>query len=287
MNEKYFYIDAEKARGLLSQVKEMKAAKRGFDRQAYFIDEYAVLTTSQLKLRNVTTRDDDLAYFDELIQTLSGLQAQGVAVVPILGYAFEPESENGDGYIIQPRAKGSELYDDSVMKEFYVGKPNFSYLSSDADAKEYILSRTRLVSEIPQEHFDKFIHDCIVLIDNDILIDFMGKSNFFYDEAAGFQFIDLDSHTDYKYGLSDQKFGGKFICAYNGFVPCHFADGTKVSSALALDENALSALADADLQQLAQNNRIIFGKCKTAMLHNGISEEQMNDALEIIRLFGC
>jgi hypothetical protein len=208
MKEKYSYIEPEKARELLFQVKEMKAVKHGFDSHVYLIEEYAVLTTNRIKLRNVTTRDDDLAYFDELIKTLMSLSEQGIAVILILGYCFDPDSENGNGYIFQLRAKGDELYDDAVMIEYYVWaqkNPSSVYLSSDTDAKEYILSRTNFISKVPQKHFDKFISDIIVLFDEDILIDFNGKSNFFYDDTAGFQFIDLDSHTDYKYGLTEHK----------------------------------------------------------------------------------
>lgn len=191
MEEKYFYIEPETARALLSQMKEMKAAKRGIDKHAYLIDEYAVLTASKIKLRNVTTRDDDLAYFDELIKTLMDLKEQGIGVVPILGYCVEPDSENGNGYIIQSRAKGAELYDDSVMKEFYVGKPHLAYLSSDMDAKEYVISRTNLISRAPQTHFDKFINDIIVLLNNDILIDFNGKSNFSMTIPRAFSLLTL------------------------------------------------------------------------------------------------
>ena len=287
MEEKYFYIQPETARGLLAQMKEMKAAKRGVDRQAYLIGEYAVLTASKIKLRNVTTRDDDLAYFDELIKTLMELKEQGVGVVPILGYCVEPNSENGNGYIIQSRAKGEEIYDDSIMKELYVGKPHLAYLSSDTDAKEYVISRTNAISKVPQKHFDKFIRDIIVLLDNDILIDFNTKSNFFYDDTAGFQFIDLDSHTDYKYGLTEDKMGGREIAAYYGFTPCHYAVGTEVLPNLALDEKAFSMIDDEKLHQLALDNKTITEKCRTALLNNGISEEQLGNSLAIHKLFGC
>jgi hypothetical protein len=84
MKEKYFYIEAGKARALLSQIKGTEAAKRGVDSRVYLIGEYAVSATQRIKLRNVTTRDDDLAYLDELIQTLMSLREQGVATVPIL-----------------------------------------------------------------------------------------------------------------------------------------------------------------------------------------------------------
>lgn len=286
MEEKYFYIEPETARGLLAQMKEMKAAKRGVDKQAYFIGEYAVLTASKIKLRNAM-RDDDLAYFDELIKTLMGLKEQGAGVVPILGYCVEPNSENGNGYIIQSRAKGEELYDDSIMKEYYVSKPRFAYLSSDTDAKKYVISRTNFISKVPQSHFDKFIRDIIVLINNDILIDFNGKSNFFYDDTDGFQFIDLDSHTDYKYGLVENKMDGKEIAAYYGFTPCHYAVGTKLLPGLALEEEAISIIDDEKLLQLAMDNKIIYEKCKTALLNNGISEEQLGSSLAILKLFGC
>ena len=268
-------------------MKEVKAAKRGIDKHAYLIGEYAILTASKIKLRNVTTRDDDLAYFDELIKTLMDLKEQGIGVVPILGYCVEPDSENGNGYIIQSRAKGAELYDDSVMKEFYVGKPHLAYLSSDMDAKEYVISRTNLISRAPQTHFDKFINDIIVLLNNDILIDFNGKSNFFYDDTEGFQFIDLDSHTDYKYGLAENRMDGKEIAAYYGFTPCHYAVGTMVLPDLALDEKAISVIGDEKLHQLAVDNKIIYEKCKTALLNNGISEEQLSNSLALLRLFGC
>lgn len=58
MKEKYFYIEPEKARELLSQIKDMKVAKRGIDRHVFLIGEYAVLTSSKIKLRNVITRNE-------------------------------------------------------------------------------------------------------------------------------------------------------------------------------------------------------------------------------------
>ena len=148
MKENFLYIEPEKARDLLTQTKEMKPAKRGIDSHVYLIDAYAVLTTSRIKLRNVATRDDDLAYFDELIHTLMRLREQGVAVVPILGYCYDPDSEDGTGYIFQPRAKGEELYDDAVVQAYKARK--CAYLSSDIAPKPYILARTHFISQAPQ-----------------------------------------------------------------------------------------------------------------------------------------
>ena len=288
MKEKYFCIEPEKARELLSQIIDMNAIKRGSDSHVYLIGEYAILWTSTMKLRNVVTRDDDLSYFNELITTLISLREQGVAVVPILGYCLDPYSETGYGYIFQQRAKGEELYDDAVMEEYYVwaqNNPRSTYLSSDTDGKEYILSRTNLISTVPQKHFDKFISDIVVLLDNDILIDFNGKSNIFYDHTEGFQFIDLKSHTDYKYGLVEQKLNSRKIASYYGFAPCHFAVGTKVLPHLAIDERAISKLDDKELHQFARDNKAIFKKCTTAILGNGISEEQLNNSLKVLKIF--
>ncbi len=290
MKENYFYIKPEKAKELLSQIIEMKAAKHGINSHVYLIGEYAVLATNSIKLRNVTTRDEDLAYFDELIKTLMSLQEQGVTVVPILGYCFDPNSKNGDGYIFQHRAQGKELYDDAVMKAFYVcaqKKPIRVYLSRNTNANEYILTRTNYISKVPQIHFNKYISDIVFLLDNDILIDFNGKSNFFYDDTVGFQFIDLNSYSDYKYGLAEHKPDSKELASYCGFTPCHFTVGTKVLPHLALAEKAISKLNNKELQQLVRDNKTIIEKCKIAILNFGISEEQLNNSLQTLKLFGC
>lgn len=291
MKEKYIYIEPQKARNMLTQIKSMKASKRGVDSHVYLFDKYVVLTTERLKLRNVTTHDDDLVYFDELIETLMNLYKQGIKVVPILGYCYDPNSDEGNGHIFQLRAKGEEIYDDAIMKEFYVWSHKYpeqsKHLSSDVDPYKYIVSRTNYISKVSQKHFDKFINDIIVILDNDILIDFHGKSNFFYGNTEGFQFIDLDSHTDYKYGLAKYKPDSKETASRFGFIPCHFAVGTEVLREMALEERIISKLSDVNLQQLMRDNKIIFEKCKAAMLNNGISRAQLTKALQRIKLFGC
>lgn len=291
MKEKYFYIEPETARDLLAEVKGRKAEKRGFDSHVYLVGNYAVLTTGRIKLRNVTTRDDNLIFFDELIQTLWDLRAQGVAVVPILGYCYDPDSKDGTGFIFQPRAKGEELYDDAVMKEYYVWaqkNPEDVYLfSSDIDPKRYLLSRTDVISKVPQEHYDKFVRDILLLNQKDILVDFNGKSNFFYDNEAGFQFIDLDSHTDYKYGLNDSKNDDNEWALLGCFSPCHLAVGTDAFGGHALDEKQIAKLSAEELRQLELANKIIFEKCKAAVLNNGISKERLKNALEELKIFGC
>lgn len=290
MEEKYSLIDAETAHMLLAHVKCMTPAHRGIDRQAYLFDDYAVLSTNRLKLRNVDVRDDDLHYFDELIETLAGLKNNGINVVPILGYCYEQASPDGKGYLFMKRAKGEELYDDTVICRYETWTQDQDedelYLKCDADAAEYIVRRTQEVAGIPQIHFDQFISNILTILRNDILIDFQGKSNFFYDRKEGFQFIDLDSHTDYYYGLTDDAVSAEAWAAVGGFVPCHFGAGTKAFAPLALDPGAVQGIGEAGLKQLADANLRIFDKCIQAMRANNISDTVLQNALKRIKVFG-
>lgn len=290
MIDKFFYIDKETARKLLADIINMKPSARGFERHTYLIGDYAVLTASRLKLRNVTTRDDELTYYDELINTLMILCNNGVAVVPTLGYCYDPDSKDGTGYIIQQRAKGEELYDDAVMKAFYIwatkNPENVYFYPNNIDAKKYILYRTEFIGKAPQKHYDKFVSDIMMLNEQDILIDFIGKSNFFYDEVCGFQFIDLDSHTDFKYGLCESKDNDNIGALLGCFAPCHLAFGTRAFSMNALDDNMISNLKNDEVRQLKQNNIIIFEKYKRAVRNNGFSDEKINNALTYLKIYG-
>lgn len=293
MVERYFSIDPNAAHDLIDQIQNMKPAKRGIDRRAYLVGEYAVLSTRRLKLRNVDVRDDSLLYFDDIIEKLTLLHDRGVHVVPILGYCYDPETTDGSGYIFQQRAPGQELYDDAAICVYEVWTQNESeiYLKSDVDSKEvdpkeYILARTRTVANAPQKHYDKFIKDIHTILSCDILIDFQGKSNFFYDENEGFYFIDLDSHTDNFYGSTTARLNADTLTAIGGFVPCHFSARTQAFAPVALDEQSVQAIGACDLKRLAADNARIFAKCKAAMLRNGIPESALKAALQRIKIYG-
>ena len=285
---KFFAIEREKALELIERTERMIPAHRGIDRRAYLIDDHAVLATSRLKLRNVDVRDDELRYLDELILELARLHGEGINVVPILGYCYDPDSSDGEGFLIQRRAKGAEMYNDAIICKYEVWTQanDEIYLESSADTVEYIVSRTRALAEAPQEHYNKFIADIMAIAKSEILIDFMGKSNFFYDEEEGFQFIDLDSHTDSYYGLSQSSLSVEELAALGGFVPCHFAEGTKRFAPAALASGAIRELGSARLALLAESNLQIFDKCLAAMKANGLSDELLNKTVSGIKVFG-
>ena len=288
MKEKFVLIDDETAHALLERVRHMSPEHRGIDRQAYLFDDFAVLSTSRLKLRNVDVRDDDLHYLDDLIERLTELWWNRINVVPILGYCYDPDSRDGEGFLFMKRAKGSELYDDAIICRYEMWTQNQEnvYLESNADAAKYIVRRTHEISQIPQEHFNKFISDIMTILNNDILIDFQGKSNFFYDEKIGFQFIDLDSHTDNYYGLTEEIVSVGAWTSVGGFVPCHFGVGTKAFAPLALVPKEIQVIGERSLEQLASDNLRIFDKCYSAMKANDIPEEVVQKTVQRIKVFG-
>ncbi len=113
-----------------------------------------------------------------------------------------------------------------------------------------------------------------------------GKSNFFYDEKEGFQFIDLDSHADNYYGLTDDVVSVKARSAVGGFVPCNFGAGTKAFAPMALDSEAIHEIGETGLEQLASDNLRIFGKCLNAMKANNIPDNMIRGPLQRITVFG-
>lgn len=251
--ENCFGIERDIAQQMIAETKNMandKSGDNGFQSTKVFLfDEYAVLKMQNITFRNVDTKDPDLKHLERLSWTLLTLQAEGVNVVPILAF----QSENGNGYIIQQRAKGAELYDRNKMSD-----------------KNYILERVEFLSNVPQEHFDKFITDTIKIVNMGVLIDFMGKDNFFYHEKIGFQFIDLNAHFDYEYGLSDVKPQAEQFAAWNCFIPCYFDTVPKYRDTVS---KVLLQLTDNEWALLRKHNRNIFGKCKSAMIRSGIAEE--------------
>jgi hypothetical protein len=265
--EKYFGIEREIVQQMIDETKTMtydKTGDNGFQNTKTFLfDEYAVLKSQNINVRNVDTQDTDLKHYESIANTLLDLHKQGVNVVPILAFQV---NDDGNGYIIQQRAKGTEVYDREKIR------------SGD---KNYILKRVELLSGAPQEHFDKFVADTIKIIDAGVIVDFVGKDNFIYHETIGFQFIDLNAHDDYEYGLSDEKSQGKRVALYCCFLPCYYVSCHRNSLPKYSDSvsTILPELTDNERDFLKKHNKNIFKKCKTAAINNGIPEEAISEMI--------
>jgi len=257
--KKYFGIEAKMSQQLITATKDMTSEKSGDNSfqstKVFLFDDYAVLKMQNINFRNVVTEDHDLKHLESLAETLLELKSKNVNVVPILAF----ESDEGNGYMVQSRAKGTELYDRHKMS-----------------IKDYVLNQVELLSKAPQAHFDKFVADTIAIIDAGVLIDFVGKDNFFYHESIGFQFIDLNAHEDFEYGLTDMKMQGKQIAVYGCFLPCYFDTMPQYLDTIS---KLLAELNDAERTSLNENNKNIFEKCKVAMLKNGITAQEIEEMI--------
>ncbi len=262
--EKYFSIDRKNAQDLINATKDMtngKSGDNGFQNTKVFLfKEYAVLKMQNMNFRNVTVNDNSLKHLERLAGTLLDLQSQGVNTVPVSAF----QSNDGSGYIIQPRAKGTELYDRHKLND-----------------KSYVLKQVELLSLAPQEHFDKFVADTVKIINAGVSVDFMGKDNFFYHKVIGFQFIDLNAHNDYEYGLTDFKPDGLQTAAYYCFLPCYFDTAPQHRDTVS---ELLPELTGEEYTFLIEHNRIIFNKCIAAMMNNGITKELIDEVLSNDRI---
>ncbi len=265
MEERYFFITPEKARELIEHSKQIKTFKAGGNSRAFIVGNFVVLEA------NIHTKDlslyKDKKPLDVIIQKLHKLKQQGVSVVPILGYCYnlEEERDYGDntyneGYIIQEKAQGQELWDYDKMLGY---KGNLSDKS-----KKYIIERIRLLADAPQEHYDKFVLDYIAIEKENIMIDPSKTTNFFYDPKVGFSFIDLNHETK-----SKKEHELKDIC---------FIRHCLIVCLSSLRQKEL--YTEEELKQIEECNLMIFKKCKSALIKVGYSERFIEEALSAKRI---
>ena len=122
---------------------------------------------------------------EEISQILRKLKKEGVNTPLYL--AYKRDYENGLCYVLQEKAKGE------VFSNF---------------TREATLKDLEYVSNIPQEHYEKFISDVIKM---QVLGIELRPRNFFYDEKIGFTIIDIQGTSDGKY---DSKQLGDVVYKY-------------------------------------------------------------------------
>ena len=160
----------------------------GSNSKCFTSGDYAVLKTSNI--------EGHTHNFDEIIEDLNDLSNNGVNVARILGYAITEYGKpfyNGarydSGFIVQDRAPGRELLDHHRVPVSFDPKRN------TPENRQYVLDYCSMLRNAPQEHFDKFMSDLRKITDRKIMVDPSKLTNFFYDPAKGFTFIDLNFRT--------------------------------------------------------------------------------------------
>ena len=159
----------------ISQIsKDTSVDKMGGTHSCFLFPQYALL-------KGVYIKD----CLDVLIQKTKDLKEQGVSVVPTIEYKIDkthPDFPNMfRGYVLQRKAKGTELYSGSYAKQ---------------SPEEYI-NRIDELSKQPQKFFDKYVSDWMKICQSGLQIDPSKSANFFYS-ADGISFIDLGVSRDSK-----------------------------------------------------------------------------------------
>jgi len=168
--------------------------------------DYAVLKSSNIELYK-TKEKESSEYYEELLrnQNLNFKNVMNLThkhichnAVPILGFIYFEHNINhystsayAKGFIVQPKAKGNELY--KGIGWCRKDKPN---------EVQTVIDCTRQYSQIPPKHFANFLINYYE-ISKDLLIDPSKSSNFFYDANSEFSFIDLNFTCKSQLSLQD------------------------------------------------------------------------------------
>lgn len=261
MEKRFYYIKEELAIELINASISAEIAGRGSNSVAYIIDNYAVLKTGNIELKNTNRYHEEIAPIDVVIQKLHNLKQNNVSVVPILGYVYDPnltkdygDASYGKGYIIQPKAKGSEMWN--------INKMPSSYKPATTEELNYLITNTQMFANAPQEHFDKFVSDYKEITNAGIMVDPSKKTNFFYDKEHGFSFIDLNFESAQifnKPDLNGQISHREFI--NYALLPCHRY----------MSDNVLQQLNEEQQVELTNNNLQIFNKIATSLTKVGVN----------------
>ncbi len=138
--------------------------KKGGNKKVRVFDDYVLLAGG--------FKEDEIK---KVILITNVLKDKGIAVVPTLEYKIVyPPNELGyaRGYILQPRAKGTEIYNSEMSEEEYE-------------------KRLRDIANMDIKKIDRFVSDWLAIENAGLIIDPSKTTNFFYSEE-GISFIDLN-----------------------------------------------------------------------------------------------
>lgn len=255
------YISLDEVERLLNKVEGQTSKKAGGNSKAYIFGDYVVLKTGNISLGDVSDGIKEPP-FDRIIEKLHALKNSGVNVVPVLGYICNGmcdfgESAYGEGFVFQPRAKGSELWERNKMPS--------RYSEIKKEEATYLFDRASLLANASQQQFDKWVSDYKAITDAGIMIDPSKKENFFYDEEEGFSFIDLNFEREPIFGKDRNE---NFIryC----LLPC-------VNRGICRDKEDFPREEQERFSQFEEDNKKIFSKCVEALIKVGVKKEEIQE----------
>ena len=211
----------------------------------YIVDDYAIIQS--------TIMCRDYSAQDKIIDTVNGLADNGVNVVRIYGYVSDESKIIDCGataycncMYVMDRAPGAELYRGVTYKYGYTSPDNVVSLLEYMD----------MLREVPQEHYTKFVHDYMAILDSGIAVDPSKKGNFFYDKEKGFTFIDVRNENI----ESDHRFTARHIMSV--IMPPSLTEELREDASL--------------VKYHARGAAEILIKLDNALLANGYTREQID-----------
>ena len=268
MKEYLPYIDQTLANELIKNTaNELIHNRRGTNSKAFIIGDYCVLKSHNIPLKENSINGSP---FNIVIDKLHTLKQSGVNVVPILGYMYDEKSVSDSsssvytsGYIFQPKAPGSELWDSKKLS---------MYNPTDTSI-DYLITNIQTLANAPNSHYAKFVSDFKKIDESGIQIDPSKKENFFYDPEVGFSFIDLNFlHKDTNYFNKPDLNGN---ANHNYFIRYCFSPCINY-----LASATISMLNNEEKDVIANNNKLIFNKISNALLKVGISKQEIQNIFE-------
>lgn len=264
MLNRYLFIDQNAAENLIHQSYNYKPIKTEDSKtKAYYVKNYIVLHKTNIPVADSNTLPTEEYYYDVMLKLMK-LYENKVSVVPILGYTINENTiktiDKGSdvyasGYVILAKQRGDELYSYDKM-------PNpFSLESTNYDSKKtnYLFSRLKEISNIPQNHYDKYVSDFLKISKAGLKFDVYNQSNILYNKTSGFIFSNIN-HKLQKF-KTESEFNKSFI--RNVFAVC----------CINFDySQALSATEKAELKEL---NTIVYGKCLSSLVSLGFKTEEI------------
>lgn len=212
----------------------------------YIVDNYAVISST------INCRDYSIQ--DRVIDRVHELADSGVNAVRLYGYVSDESDRRDythDSYcscmFVMDRAPGAELYKGVT----------YSYGHRELEDVASLISYMEMLSNVPQEHYTKYVHDYIAILRSGVAVDPSKKGNFFYDPDKGFSFIDLRN--------PNVEIGSRFIVQniLSTVQPYYLYDELREDVGLARHYDKLTAQ--------------ILVKMDNAFLSNGFTREDIDE----------